>query len=143
MAKQGDVSPLLDLIHLTPVWDALTGSQRHEFTYLSGRRGIRAQASHILSASSSAITCFFHEESRHLTQYFPVAPDIKPVNFKVTTWLKFTSSQLALEPHRPFGEELQVGKHYSQYSKMCPNLTGYQRSRRSDLFIRTTISHQE
>lgn len=126
MAEQGDASPLLDLICLMLASDALIASQRHGFTYLSGRRGIRAQASHMLSTSSSATTSFFHEKSRHLTLYFLVMLYIKPVHFKkVTTWLKLTSSQLALEPHMPFGKGLQVGKCYSQNSKMCPDLTGY------------------
>lgn len=89
MAEKDDDSPPLDLICLMSVWDALIGSQRHGFTYLSGRRGIRAQASHILSASSSATTSFFHEESRHLTLMYGTTRNYKLVHFKkVTTWLK-------------------------------------------------------
>jgi len=42
MAEQGAASALLDPTPLMPVWDALIGSPRHGFTYVSGRRGIRA-----------------------------------------------------------------------------------------------------
>lgn len=116
MAQRGDVRPLLDLTCLMPDWKA---SQTQ--VYIPFRQKGEAQASYILSASSSAITSFFLEESRHLTSYFLVAPYIKPVHFnKVPTWLKLTTSQLVFELQMSFGEGLQVGKHYSQYLKNVP-----------------------
>lgn len=113
-----------------PAWHALTGNQRRAFKQLSGRRGDQSPRPPTLSISSSATTTSFYQGSKHPAPYF-VTPHIKPVHFrKVPIWLKLTSSQLALELHRPFGKGLQVGKHYSQYSKMCLDLTSSQRSRK-------------
>lgn len=83
-----------------------------------------------MSAYCSATTSFYHKEPRHLTLYFLGVLLITSVHFmKVTIWLKLTV-KLVLEWHRPFWEELQVGKHYFQCSQTCPDLTGYDRSRK-------------